>query len=426
MGLKQPADLIIHSARQVVTCASHGNVKRKDALRDVGIIENGAVVITSRHITAVGSTADILSAYSADQMIDASGKVLCPGFVDCHTHTVFAGDRVGEFEQRIGGAAYMDILAAGGGILNTVRATRAASGEQLVEAALARLDIMLRLGTTTVEIKTGYGLDTATELKMLHVIEALQERHTVDIVPTFLGAHAVPPDYKGRANDYADLVAKEMLPRAAVWYQQSLFAKQGRIFSVDVFCEDGAFDVVQSKQVLEAGQALGMSMKAHVDEFKALGGLSMAVGLGAMSVDHLDASRAEEIERLAQSTTIGVIMPAVNFHLGSLHYANARAMIDAGAAIALATDLNPGSAPCFSIPLVMALACRYQKVLPAEAMNASTINAAYALGMGDSIGSLEAGKMADILILNAPDYRYLMYELGGNQVETIIKCGEIV
>ncbi len=419
--MAKSANLIIHSARQLVTCASQGHVKRKAALQDVGLIDNGAVVITDGRIVAVGSTPDILSAYSAARIIDASGKVVCPGFVDCHTHTVYAGDRVGEFEQRIAGASYMEILAAGGGILNTMRATRAASQEELTETSSARLDTMLRLGTTTVEIKTGYGLDTATELKMLRVIEALQHQHTVDIVPTFLGAHAVPPEYKNRANEYAELVAQDMLPQAAAWYQQSSFAKQKRMFSVDVFCEDGAFDVAQSKRVLEAGQALDMSVKAHVDEFTALGGLTLAVGLGALSVDHLDASHAEEIHTLAHSNTVGVIMPAVNFHLGSRHFADARAMIDAGVAVALATDLNPGSAPCFSMPLVMALACRYQKVLPAEALNAGTINAAYALGMGDSIGSLEVGKQADLLILNAPDYRHLMYELGGNLVETVIK-----
>jgi len=404
---------------------SHGNVKRKAALQDVGLIDNGAVVITDGTITAVGSTSEILSAYSAEQTIDATGKVVCPGFVDCHTHTVFAGDRVSEFEQRISGATYMEILAAGGGILNTMRATRAASQQKLVESASARLDTMLTLGTTTVEIKTGYGLDTATELKMLRAIEALAERHTVDIVPTFLGAHAFPPEYKNRTREYTELVAHEMLPQAAAWYQHSSFAKRGRIFSVDVFCEDGAFDVEQSKHVLEAGQALGMSVKAHVDEFIALGGLSMAVGLHALSVDHLDASRTAEIHTLAQSDTIGVVMPAVNFHLGSTHFANARALIDAGVAVALATDLNPGSAPCYSIPLVMVLACRYQKMLPAEALNASTINAAYALGMGDSVGSLEVGKQADVLILNAPDYRHLMYELGGNLVEIVIKRGVI-
>jgi imidazolonepropionase len=424
--MKQYADLIIHGARQLVTCASHGSMKRKTDMQDVGLIEDGALVITKRRITAVGHTSEILSAYSAEQVVDASGKVVCPGFVDCHTHTVFAGDRVGEFEQRIAGTPYMEILAAGGGILNTMRATRAASIEQLVEGALARLDTMLALGTTTVEIKTGYGLDAASELKMLKVIEVLQEQHTVDIVPTFLGAHAIPPEYKNRADDYAELVADVMLPQAAKWYAQSIFAKQGRIFSVDVFCEDGAFTVAQSKRILEAGQALGMKVKAHVDEFKSLGGVSLGVELGASSVDHLDVSREDEIELLAHSNTLGVIMPAVNFHLGSTHFANARSMIDAGVAIALATDLNPGSAPCYSMPLVMALACRYQKLTPPEALNASTINAAFALSMGDTLGSLEVGKMADVLIVNAPDYRHLMYQLGGNLVETIIKCGEIV
>ncbi len=424
--MTQHADLIIHSAKQLVTCASHGSVKRKSAMQDVGLIEDGALVITKRRITAVGRTSKIQSEYSADQVIDASGKVVCPGFVDCHTHTVFAGDRVGEFEQRISGTPYMDILAAGGGILNTMRATRAASLEQLVDGALARLDTMLALGTTTVEIKTGYGLDLASELKMLKVIEALQEQHTIDIVPTFLGAHAIPPEYKNRADEYAELVADVMLPQAAEWYANSIFAKQGRVFSVDVFCEDGAFNVAQSKRVLEAGQALRMRVKAHVDEFKALGGLSLGVELSASSVDHLDVSREDEIHLLTHSNTLGVIMPAVNFHLGSTHFADARSMIDADVAIALATDLNPGSAPCYSMPLIMALACRYQKLTPAEALNASTINAAFALSMGDTVGSLEVGKMADILVVNAPDYRHLMYQLGGNLVETIIKCGEIV
>lgn len=424
--MKHPADLIIHHARQLVTCASQGAVKRGAALQDIDLIEDGAVAITAGHIAALGDTAKILSQYSADHIIDASGKVICPGFVDAHTHAVYAGDRIAEFERRIGGASYMEILAAGGGILHTMQATRTTSQTQLIEETAARLDVMLRLGTTTVEIKTGYGLDTATELKMLKVIEALAEQHPVDIVPTFLGAHAVPPEYQNRADDYTRLVIEEMLPKAEQWYRQSRFASQQRALSVDVFCEDGAFDVEQSRQILESGAALGMSIKAHVDEFKSLGGLTMAVSLGALSVDHLDVTTEEEIQRLANSDTIGVILPAVNFHLGSSHFASARSMIDAGAAIALATDLNPGSAPCFSMPFVMSLACRYQKLLPAEALAAATINAAHALGMGDRVGSLEVGKQADLLILNTPDYRHLMYQLGSNLVETVIKRGVVV
>ena len=419
------ADLLIHSASQLVTCANPHGVKRGAALGDVGLIEDGALAIRDGRIAAVGTTGEIRRDYTATQQIDASGKVVCPGFVDCHTHTVFAGDRAGEFEQRIRGVPYMDILAAGGGILNTVRATRAASEDELTALALARLNIMMSLGTTTAEIKTGYGLDTATELKMLRVITRLAEAHPADVVPTFLGAHAVPPEYKGRGGEYAELVAGEMLPLAAEWFARSLLAQQGRRFCVDVFCEEGAFTLEQARRVLEAGQALGLGVRAHVDEFVALGGVSLAVGLGALTVDHLDVTTADEIGVIAASDTIGVLMPAVNFHLGTAHHANARTLIEAGAVIALATDLNPGSAPCYSMPLVMALACRMYHMTPAEALNASTINAAYAAGMGAEVGSLEAGKQADVLIVNAPDYRHLAYMLGENLVETVIKRGTI-
>lgn len=419
------ADLVIHSARQLVTCASSGP-KRGAALAAAGLIENGALAVRDGRIAAVGPSADILREFSAPQQIDASGKVVCPGFVDPHTHAVFAGSRLDEFEMRLRGVPYLDILAAGGGILNTVRATRAASEIELTALALDRLDTMLRLGTTTIEIKTGYGLDTAAELKMLRVIARLAKTHPADIVPAFLGAHAVPPEYTGRAGEYAELVAREMLPLAAEWFAGSHFAQQGRHFCVDVFCEQGAFTLEQSRRVLEAGKALGLGVRAHVDEFTALGGVRMAVELGALTVDHLDVTAGDDLLALAASGTIGVLMPAVNFHLGTAHHANARALIEAGTAIALATDLNPGSAPCYSMPLVMALACRMYRMTPAEALNAATINAAYAAGMGDTVGSLEAGKQADVLILNAPDYRELAYWFGGNPVETVIKRGAVV
>lgn len=419
------ADLLIHSAAQLVTCAGPGP-KRGAELAEVSAIADGAVAIIGDRIAAVGTTDEIRGGYDADSEIDASGMVVCPGFVDPHTHTIFAGDRVAEFEQRLRGVPYMDILAAGGGILHTVRATREASVDQLTEAASARLDAMLRLGTTTAEIKTGYGLDTATELKMLDVLARLAERHPVDLVPTFLGAHAVPPEYRGRADDYAGLVAGEMLPRAAEWYMQSPFAARRRRFAVDVFCEDGAFSLAQARRVLEAGRALGLAVRAHVDEFVSLGGVSLAVGLGALTVDHLDVTTADEIAALAASATIGVLMPAVNFHLGTAHHADARAMIDAGAAVALATDLNPGSAPCYSMPFVMALACRQYRLTPAEALNAATLNAAHAVGLGGEVGSLEAGKQADVLIVDAPDYRHLSYALGVNLVETVIKRGKVI
>lgn len=358
--------------------------------------------------------------------LDASGKVVCPGFVDAHTHIVYAGDRAAEFELRIKGATYMEIMAAGGGIVSSVKQVRAASVEQLVEETRARLDAMLRLGTTTVEIKTGYGLDAASELKMLRAIALLDETHPIDIIPTFLGAHAVPPEYQGRTAEFTQYVINTLIPMAAQWYRESNFAPRGIPFFIDVFCEQNAFNLEQSQRVLEAGVAHGMRVKAHVDEFKNLGGAKMAVDLGAVSIDHLDVTSAAEIEHLAQSDTVSVIIPAVNFNFGSTHFADARGMIDAGAALALATDYNPGSAPCPSMPLVMAIACRYQKLLPSEALNASTINAAYAVGMGDKLGSIQVGKQADLLMIDAPDYRHLAYQFGGNLVKQVIKQGKIV
>ncbi len=410
---------IIHNAKQVITCAGD-RPKRDESMRDVGMIENGAVVFERETITAVGTTPEIVASHSADQMIDASGKVVCPGFVDCHTHAVYAGDRLDEFEQRIQGKTYMEIMAAGGGINSTVRATRAASVNDLSTQSIRRLHRMLRLGTTTFEIKTGYGLDWDTEKKMFDAMQMELETGLLDIVPTFLGAHAVPPEYQGRTNDYVDLVC-EMIPRAAHYWRLDPLINVP-IF-VDVFCEAGVFSVEQSQCIWETARKHGMGIKAHVDEFKSLGGVTAAVEADAISVDHLDVTTDEEIRVLAASDTIGVILPTVNFNLGSTHYANARGMIEAGAAVALATDLNPGSAPCPSMPLVMAIACRYQKLLPAEAMNAATINAAYAIGMGDHVGSIQVGKQADILIVDAPDYRALAYEFGVNLVERVIKRG---
>jgi imidazolonepropionase len=420
-------DLLIHNAAQLVACASPNGPKRGQAMADVGFIPDGAIAIAAGQIVAVGPSADLQADYTAGQTIDASGKVVCPGFVDPHTHVVYAGDRVNEFELRIRGATYMEIMEAGGGIVSTMRATRAATVEQLVTESRLRLDTMLALGTTTMEIKTGYGLDTASELKMLEAIASLGTSHPLDLVSTFLGAHTVPPEYKGRTDEYVTLVVEEMLPAAAEWYHTSLprLLASSPLFC-DVFCEANVFDREQSKRVLEAGLALGLPPKIHADEFKNLGGVSLAVELGAVSADHLDVTPAAEIAALANSNTVGVILPAVNFNLGSTYFANARAMIDAGVALALATDINPGSAPCPSMPLVMAIACRYQRLLPAEALNASTINAAYAVGLGDRLGSLEVGKQADVLIVNAPDYRHLTYQFGGNLVERVVKRGRLV
>jgi imidazolonepropionase len=417
----EKVDLLIKNTSQIVTCASGGKPKRGDALRDVGLIEKGEIAITDGRIVAVGNGLN----YQAERVFDAEGGAIAPAFVDCHSHAVYGGDRLAEFEMRIAGKSYMEIMAAGGGINSTVKATRAASEEELYQQAKLRLDEMLRHGTTTTEIKTGYGLDWDTEYKILRVIERLAKTHPMRIVPTFLAAHAIPPEFKGRSDDYTREVLK-MLPEAMNWYHNSVFKEQGIPFFNDVFCEQNAFDLEQSRRVLAEGNALGMRPKAHVDEFNDLGGVAMAIELGAISVDHLDVTNESSLKQLAESETAGVFLPVVNMNLGSSHFANARYFADCGGILALATDINPGSAPCPSMPLVMNLATRYQRLLPSECLNASTINAAYAIGMADRVGSLELGKQADLLILACEDYRQLSYQIGGNLVKQVMIAGEIV
>jgi imidazolonepropionase len=419
-------DLLIHSAAQLVTCAAPGGPKRGEELADPGLIEQGAVAVSDGLIVAVGPTDEVRAGYPAHRELDATGKVVCPGFVDCHTHLVFGGERTAEFEAKLRGATYLQLLQAGGGILSTVRATRAAPPTRLLADAHARLDAMLRLGTTTVEAKSGYGLETAAELELLRVVDGLARRHACDLVPTFMGAHAVPPEYAGRAGAYVDLVVEEMIPHAAAWYAQSHLAAQGAPFFCDAFCEVSAFDLAQCRRVLEAGSRHGMMAKLHADEFNALGGVLLAIELQAASVDHLDVTPPQQVGALAACDTVAVLLPAVNFHLGSTAFADARGMISGGVAFALATDFNPGSAPCLSLPFVMALACRYQRLLPAEALNACTINAAHALRLGGRVGSLEEGKQADLLVLDLHDYRQIAYWLGVNPVESVIKRGRIV
>lgn len=418
-------DLYLHNADQVVTCAA-GAPLRGPSLDSVEVVENGAVAVHDGRIVQVGPTGILNGRYAANRTIDCRGHAVCPGFVDAHTHTVFGGDRAAEFELRIKGASYLEIMAAGGGIVNTVRNTRAATEDELVTSASARLDEMLALGTTTVEIKTGYGLSASDELKMLQAIERLDRDHPCDIVPTFLGAHAVPPEFDGDTEAYTRCVIDEILPEVSDWYRTSRFAARNIPMYIDVFCEDHAFDLDQSRRVLEAGMKAGFKAKMHVDQFNDFGGVPMAVELGAVSVDHLDVTGREEIELLARSDTVAVLLPAVNFNLGMAEYADARTMMDAGAAVALATDLNPGSAPCPSMSAAMAIACRYQRFSPAEALHASTINGACAIGQGDETGSIAAGKRADILILKEGDYRHIPYFFGGNPVRTVIKNGQVL
>ncbi len=417
------ADILIHNIGQLVTCASPGGPKRGTAMSDVGIIANGAVAVVDGKIAAVGLSDEILSQFNEANTVDAGGNVVCPGFVDPHTHIVFAGNRLDEFELKIKGAEYLEILAAGGGIISTVRNTREASEDELVEFATKRLNKMLACGTTTCEIKTGYGLDTKTELKMLRVIEELARTHPIKIVPTFLPAHAVPPEFKDRAGDYVDLICSEMLPAAWEWYQASEFSFEKIPFFIDVFTERNAFDLIQTRKVLKTARSLGFKIKAHVDQFTNLGGSGLGVELGAASIDHLDAISEEEISALAESATVGVVIPTEGFNGGKSEFAPARQMIDASCAIALTTDYNPGSAPSPSMPMSMAIACRYQKLLPAESINAATINAAHAIGLGGLVGSIQAGKDADLLILDTTDYREAIYEFGLPMVKRVFISG---
>lgn len=417
-------DLIIENAAQLVTCASGGKPKRGKEMQDVGIIEMGALAIDKGKIVGVGVTSEIKNDFQSENIISAENKVVCPAFVDPHTHIVFAGNRFNEFELKIKRADYLEILENGGGILSTVRQTREADLDELVEQTVRRLDEMLACGTLSAEIKTGYGLNTETELKMLEAIFELDKIHPIDLIPTFLPAHAFPPEFKGRENEYVDSICSEMLPLAAKIKDQKSKTKDQ--FFVDVFCEKNAFTLEQSRRVLETAKDLGFGLKAHVDEFTNLGGAKLAIELGATSIDHLDRTSDEEIELLAKSETVGIVTPTVNFNFGATEFADARKMVDKGCAIAVSTDYNPGSAPCPSQPLAMAIACRYQKLLPSEAFNAATINSAFAVGLGEITGSLEIGKNADVLICDTKDYRQIAYEFGANFIETIIKKGGIL
>lgn len=416
-------DFVVHSAKQLLTLASAAGLRRGPSMGELDIIPDGAVAIQGDRIVQVGTTREVFAeAGKAATVIDASGKVVMPGFVDPHTHVVFAGDRASEFERRLRGASYMEIMAAGGGIMNTVRATREASLDEIVRQSKERLDRMLDHGTTTVEAKTGYGLDTENELKMLEAIRSLDESHPVDLVPTFLGAHAIPAGFLGDGDQYTDLLVEEMLPALQA---EGYLSAESPIFC-DVFCEEGAFSLEQSRRILEKARALGMRLKIHADEFTSLGGTALAVQLGATSADHLACTADDEIRLLGDSDTVGVLLPGTPFGLGETRYARARELIGAGVAVALATDLNPGTCYCESMPFILALACRQMRMTAAEAIVASTINAAHAVALGHEVGSLEVGKKADLLIIDVPDYRHLAYRFGANLVQTVIKAGQVV
>ena len=413
--------MLIHSSSQLLTLA--GGPQRGHALGTLGIIEDGAAVVRDEKIVAIGTTADLRAAYPNEPTLDANRCVVMPGFVDPHTHVIWGGDRANEFEMKMAGTAYLDILAAGGGIISTVRATRTASIETLIAQTRPRLLRMFAHGTTTVETKTGYGLQTATELRLLKALLTLDDETPLDLAFTFLGAHAIAPEFKDDPQGYTDLVCETMLPMLCQWWE--VHAPRRSLPFVDVFCENKAFNLEQSRQVLRKAKELGFPLKIHADEFDNLGGASLAVELGAASADHLVKTSDEDIAALGRSDTVAVSLPCTPFGLAECHYTPARKIIEADGIFALATDCNPGTTWNESMQFVIALACRNMKVTPAEAIAASTINSAHAIRRADTIGSIEVGKQADMLILSVPDYRHLGYRYGTNLVRQVIKRGQV-
>jgi imidazolonepropionase len=418
--------LLVHSAGQLCVVPAHdGEPQRGASLGELAIVEDGALAVRDGRIVDVGPSAELRGRYSPMQEVDAGGRCVIPGFVDPHTHIPWYGDRANEFEQRLAGATYMEIMAAGGGIMSTVRQTRQAEPAELVADNLPRLARMLRNGTTSAEAKTGYGLDTAAELKQLDAIRSLDAQQPVELIATFMPAHAVPSEYDGKANEYVDRVVEEMLPAGADWMRQ----RDVTLFC-DVFCEDGAFDLAQSRRILERAAALGYRLKIHADEFAALGGTALAVELGAVSADHLVQTPEADIAALGRGRTVAVALPGTPFGLtrwdAPQAYTPARRILAAGGALALATDCNPGTSWCESMQMVIALACRMLGLTQAQALAAATVNAAFAIGRGHEVGSLEVGKQADLLVLDTDDYRQVGYQFGGNLVKTVVKKGRVV
>ncbi len=415
--------MLIHSASQLLTL--QGGPQRGSTLGSLGIIEDGAVLIRGVNVLEVGTTPALRLLHPDEPTLDASGCVVMPGFVDPHTHVVWAGDRSAEFEMKMAGAKYLDILAAGGGIISTVRRTREASIETLLDETRPRLARMFACGTTTAEAKTGYGLESEAELRMLQAILALDAAGPLELAPTFLGAHAIPPEYKGNPQFYTDLLCTEMLPFIRQWWASQPSTSGRPLPFVDVFCETGAFDLAQSRQILTRAKELGFPLKLHADEFDNLGGASLGAELGAISVDHLVKTSRADIQALASTDTVAVSLPCTPFGLAENEYTPASEIIAAGGFLALASDCNPGTAWCESMQFVIALACRSLNLTPAQAIAAATINAAYSIRRHDRVGSLEPGKQADLLILGVPDYRHLGYRFGTNLVKQVVKRGRV-
>lgn len=414
--MKSRAELLIVNAR-IATMAGFTLPQRGSEFGQLNLIDNGAIAIAGEEIIAVGPLGKVSSLVdlTGARVIDAHGRLLTPGLVDSHTHVVHYGSRELEYGMRLKGTPYIEILKAGGGILNSVRATRAASVADIVEQSHKSLRRMISFGITTAEAKSGYGLTTESELKMLEAVQVLNHTQPIQLIPTFLGAHAIPEEFKGNSDEFVQVVIDEMLPQV----------KDLARFC-DVFCEDHVFSIAQSRRILEAARALGMDLKIHADELAPTGGAQLAVELKAVSADHLLCTDRDGIEALAKSGTIAVLLPGTSFNLMTGRYAPAQEMVEAGVAIALATDYNPGSCPTENLQLIMTLGCLKLGLTPAQVLAAVTINAAHAVKMGDRIGSLEAGKQADIVIFDADNEAYLPYHFGVNHTWMAIKSGRVV
>ena len=381
---------------------------------NIQILKDAWVLVEDGMIAQVGTGAapEVADA----KVVDAEGKLVTPGLVDAHTHLIFGGWRQNELGMKLHGKTYLEIQNAGGGIQSSTNATRGSTEEELTQKAAKALDEMMSLGTTTVEAKSGYGLATEHELKALQVIQNLNDRHVMDIVPTFMGAHLVPKEYKENRKEYIRLVCEEMMP---------LVAKQGIAKFNDVFCEADTFDVDEARQVLEAGLKYGLRPKIHADEIEAIGGSILAGEIGAISAEHLIVCPPEGIESLAKGGVIACLLPATSFNLGAT-FAPARDMVNAGVPVAMATDFNPGSCPCLNLQFVINLGCLKYRLTPEEVLTAVTLNAAAAIDMADKVGSVETGKQGDLVIWDAPDLDYICYRLGSNLVKSVIKKGEVV
>jgi len=415
--MKENVDIIIHHASELITLDGYSDKPAiKSEMRKLSIIRDGAVAIKDGRIIDVGKTDELKKRYSPEIEIDASNKIVLPGFIDAHTHLIFLGSREEELTFKLEGMSYLEILKRGGGILKTVRETRKASLQELVKAGMERLDNMLKHGVTTVEGKSGYGLDVSNEIKMLEAYKVLNGSHVVDVVPTLLAAHAIPPEYKDNPDEYVDLIIDEIIPKVA----EKKLAKFN-----DVFVEKGVFDIEQGKRILLSGKEYGLVPKIHADEINYLGGAELAGEVGAISADHLARASEKGIRTLADKGIIGVLLPTAPMVLMDYSYPNARKMIDIGVPIAIASDFNPN---CWveNIQVPMFMATYFLKMTPAEVITAVTINAAHAIGLSHEIGSISVGKKADIVILDVPSHYWINYRFGVNMVDTVIKSGEIV